>query len=186
MKVRAFIAINIDETVRENISSTISALTIGGVKWVSAKNLHLTLKFMGNISEDEVGKITEILSRIVPEHGCFEIGLKGIGAFPNERRPKVIWAGITDPGAVLNKLQDRIEDTLTDAGFGREERKFSPHMTIGRVRTPDGLTGFSLKIQHLKDKNFGNMVVNTVHLMKSELLPAGPVYSALKSYKLKT
>ncbi|MBF0520153.1 MAG: RNA 2',3'-cyclic phosphodiesterase [Nitrospirae bacterium] len=181
--VRAFIAVNIDEALREKIAALVSGLTLLGVKWVRAENLHLTLKFLADISESEAAKVVDTLNNALYEIKSFDITLKGIGAFPNERRPKVIWVGITN-AENLSKLQGRIDDCLSEVGFKREERDFSPHLTIGRVKTPDGSSDFSLKTQKIKDAVFGDMKVDTVYLMKSDLFPAGPTYSELKSFKL--
>ncbi|MBF0465063.1 MAG: RNA 2',3'-cyclic phosphodiesterase [Nitrospirae bacterium] len=181
--VRAFIAVNIDEALREKIVAFVSGLTLSAVKWVRAENLHLTLKFLADISESETAKVVDTLNNTLPESKAFDITLNGIGAFPNERRPKVIWVGITNADGLV-KLQGTIEDSLSEAGFKREERDFSPHLTIGRVKTTDGLSDFSRQTQKLKDAVFGDMTVDTVYLMKSELFPAGPKYSELKSFKL--
>ncbi|QWR77676.1 RNA 2',3'-cyclic phosphodiesterase [Candidatus Magnetomonas plexicatena] len=179
-EVRAFLAVNIDEALKGKIAASISGLNLTGVKWVRAKNLHLTLKFLDSISENEIDKVVDTLNEILPKSSAFDIGFKGIGAFPNERKPKVIWIGVTNTEGLV-RLQGMIEDSLSVVGFKREERAFSPHLTIGRVTV--GLSDFA-KQPH-RDTFYGDMTVDTVYLMKSELFPAGAEYSELKSFKLK-
>lgn len=187
--LRAFIAVEIPPEIHNAIeyhtSSLRGTLTTSIVRWVPTKNIHLTLKFLGDISPTNVDILAQMLSVEASQHSPFEIKLGGLGAFPNLKRPRVIWIGIQAPQA-LGSLQRGIEAASATVGYPPENRPFSPHLTIGRVKKNIDSTGIQ-KIRNTITKTkigpLGISQVNAVHLFKSELKPTGAVYSRLHAAK---
>jgi len=184
--MRCFIAIILDDLVRRAIDSAMVGLRSGkwDVKWVRAENLHITLKFLGEITADLAEKVTEVLSGITKNFASFDLGFRSIGMFPHEKSPRVVWIGIDHPEE-CTRLQLIIEENLLTVGFNKDNRPFSPHLTIGRVRSmrsKDSLVGAMVAI---KERDFGNISVDSIYLMKSELKPAGAQYSVITEFPLK-
>jgi 2'-5' RNA ligase len=184
--MRSFIAINLDDSLRNEIDKATTSLRSGNwdVKWVAAANLHITLKFLGEISENTVAGLKERLLPIASHHESFAFRLKGVGIFPDKRRPRVIWIDILEPDRLV-KLQEEVEHNLLTIGFKREDRPFSPHLTIGRVRSSVDKESLLGAVETLKDKDFGNIGVNKVSLMKSDLKPGGAQYTPIAEFDLK-
>lgn len=185
MEIRCFIAINLSDSLKNEIDNSINWLRKGDsdVKWVSSENLHLTLKFLGETSEDLIKSLQEKLSMISAHHVPFEVNLKGIGIFPDKRRPRVIWINILDSDKLI-KLQEALDITTVSLGYNKEIRSFSPHLTIGRVRSQKGKDMLLEAIETLKDKDFGNINVNKFSLMRSVLKPTGAQYTTLSEFHL--
>jgi 2'-5' RNA ligase len=133
--MRIFIAVNITEAERERLAAASRPLREAGypIRWVTAENVHLTLKFLGEVSEDRVAEVCVGVDGAADGVDAFEMRVGGFGAFPNPRRPNVIWSGI-EPSPTLGELQERVEAELSSIGFPREDRKFRPHLTIGRAK----------------------------------------------------
>lgn len=183
--MRCFIAINIADSLKKEIGSAIGSLTSGSwdVKWVSPENLHITLAFLGDISDDAVQKVNARLSAVSKLHAPFEVGLHGTGVFPDRRRPRVVWIDLANPEK-LKVLQNDIEQaTLLIAPSG-ESRSFSPHLTIGRIRSLRDREAFIRNIETLRDRDFGNIGVEKISFMKSDLKPAGAQYSVVAEFPL--
>jgi 2'-5' RNA ligase len=184
--MRSFIAINLDDSLRNEVDRATAGLKSGNwdVKWVSPANLHITLKFLGEIPEDDLQGIREILLSIVPHHESFAFKLKGVGIFPDKRRPRIVWIDLLESEKLI-KLQEKVDNTLVTIGFKREDRPFSPHLTIGRIRSSAGKESLLRAVETLKDKDFGNIGVNKVSLMKSDLKPGGAQYMTIAEFSLK-
>ncbi|HWR57871.1 MAG TPA: RNA 2',3'-cyclic phosphodiesterase [Thermodesulfovibrionales bacterium] len=184
--MRCFISINLPETLRKDIHGAIEVMKKGNadVKWVPADNLHITLKFLGNTDEDIARQLEGRLSALAGSHHSFRINLRGIGVFPDSKRPRVVWIGLLDTEA-LRKLQRDVEQTAGTAGFADEDRPFSPHLTIGRIRSSAGKSYLIKSVEALKERDFGNIEVNTFSLMKSDLKPTGAQYTTLAEFHLK-
>src|SRR3989338_2661620 len=135
--IRAFIAVEIDPETRQKISELISKLkkSNSDVKWITEDQMHLTLKFLGNIDNSKVQDISNALSSISNNFKSFAITLSGIGAFPNLNHPRVIWLGIDKGMDALKNLSERIENEMEKLGFEKENRGFTPHLTLGRLRS---------------------------------------------------
>lgn len=188
--LRAFIAVEIPATVQEEIHAAIAGLqkTLGPdlVRWVSARNLHLTLKFLGDISPASVEILQQTLKTEAGQHPPFELRLEGLGAFPNPRRPRVIWIGFAAPPA-LESLQRGIEAASARLGYEAEERPFSPHLTLGRVKpdlSPAGLQRVRTALEQTQIAGTWTVRIDSVHLFKSDLQPGGSVYTRLFSANL--
>jgi 2'-5' RNA ligase len=183
--LRAFIAVELPPEIHQAIENKAApmraALNASLVRWVPTANIHLTLKFLGDISPANVDLLTQILSAEIGQHATFEMDFGGLGAFPNSRRPRVIWIGIQAP-AGLEALQHGIEAAAAKLGYPVEKRPFSPHLTIGRVKQKINASGMKKIRTALKDiqvGSLGSMQVTAVHLYKSDLKPTGAVYTRL-------
>jgi 2'-5' RNA ligase len=188
--IRAFIAIEVPgdipeilEQVSENLQKDMQALPI---RWATVNNAHLTLKFLGDVSETNVQVISKILEKEAALHKPFDVSVGGLGVYPNFRRPRVIWVGV-EAGDELLSLQRRIEGEVARIGYAPENRPFSPHITLGRVSRNAShrdlrAIGEVLKKQKLGFVGAGR--VRTVHLFRSDLRPTGAVYSILHSAPL--
>ncbi|PIP67720.1 MAG: RNA 2',3'-cyclic phosphodiesterase [Candidatus Omnitrophica bacterium CG22_combo_CG10-13_8_21_14_all_43_16] len=179
--IRAFIAVEIDNQTRQKISDLVSCLKKTGsdAKWITEDQMHLTLKFLGNIGWDKVQKISETLSVISDSFKSFKIGFSAIGAFPNLDHPRVIWLGIDKGQESLKILNGKIEAGLEKAGFAKEDREFSPHLTLARIRSPKNISNL---VKLIGEKNLtpaGELLIDKLTLFQSALTPKGAVYTAL-------
>ncbi|MCX5894629.1 MAG: RNA 2',3'-cyclic phosphodiesterase [Proteobacteria bacterium] len=185
-KIRTFIALELPEDLRNTLSLLQQRLRdqIDCVRWVKPEHIHLTLQFLGSIDEDQVGPISRILENVSHGIAPFTMHVAGIGAFPNTRNPKVIWAGMQTVEDDLNRFQMSIEDSLATIGFPGEKRPYAPHLTLGRVKESRGKKMLGEVIEQFKHEDGGSFTADTVVFFKSDLLPTGPVYSALKTIRL--
>jgi 2'-5' RNA ligase len=190
--LRAFIAVEIPPEIHKAIESKTAplraALDTSLVRWVPTDNIHLTLKFLGDVSPTNVEMLSQMLSVEVSQHPTFALKFGGLGTFPNPRRPRVIWIGIQAP-AGHEALQRGIETATATLGYPSEERPFSPHLTIGRVKQNAGSAGVQkirTALEQTKVGALGAAQVSAVHLFKSDLKPSGAVYTRLFSAPLKT
>jgi 2'-5' RNA ligase len=189
--LRAFIAIEIpvpiQNAIQQQTANLYQALDSSLVRWVPAHNIHLTLKFLGDVSPANIEMLTQTLIQEADQQPEFDIRISGIGSFPTSRRPRVIWIGLHAP-AVLNALQRSIESSAARLGYAPEERPFSPHLTIGRVRQnlpAAGLQKIRNALERTKVGDLGSARVASVHLFKSDLQPGGSVYTKLFSAPLR-
>jgi len=180
--VRLFVALEVPAHVRENLSKLVKSLraTDARPRWVRTENLHLTLKFIGEIPEAKLGAIREALAEIKSDSAA-ELRFRGLGFFPNEKRPRVFWAGI-EATPNLKVLAAEIESRLEKAGVAREKREFSPHLTLARFE-PAGLPEkLRFAIAAHATEEFGSLRTHQFHLIQSKLKPAGAEYTALQSF----
>jgi len=189
--LRAFIAVEIPPEVHQAIEVKTAliraALNKSLVRWVPTGNIHLTLKFLGDISPANIEMLSQMLNVEVGQHRSFEMAFEGLGAFPNPKRPRVIWIGIQAP-AGLEALQHGIEAATATLGYPPEKRPFSPHLTIGRVKQKVGSAGMQkirFALEETRVGSLGSAQVTSVHLFKSDLKPTGAVYTRLFSALLK-
>ena len=145
-------------------------------------NLHLTLKFFGDIDTDGLNLLEDAIANVVSDFDSFKIKIKGCGAFPNNNHIKVIWVGI-DEDAVIKDLHDKLDDEFVRLGFDRD-KKFSTHLTIGRMKSAKNKNQVKSVIEEFSDVEIGEMDVTHISLKKSTLTPAGPIYEDLKIFKL--
>ncbi len=188
--MRTFIAIELPAEIKDYLSQLQGELKACGadVKWVEPKNIHLTLKFLGEIDDDKLGKITKIIQDATSEKSKFQVRISSLGAFPKIEFPRVIWVGVDSGDKETKQIAKELEEKIARIGIPKEERAFSCHITIGRLKTP--LNREKL-VQALKDKTeLGGknleFEVNKITLFKSTLTPKGPIYEALKETSLKT
>ncbi len=190
--LRAFIALEIPLEIREAVYEAMAPLQKGigsAVHWVPMENLHLTLKFLGDVSPSSLEMLSQMLRAEADLFPCFDLCLQGLGSFPNLKRPRVIYIGIQAPAA-LEGLQRGIELASHKLGYESEERGFSPHLTIGRVKHASRVTATEQQIirralEETRIDLLGTARVDSVHLYKSDLKPKGSVYTRLYSAPLK-
>lgn len=186
--IRAFIAIELPveiqqrlDVVSRQVRGRLGELPGSVVRWVSAENIHLTLKFLGDVSVANLDLLKKMLLAEAKEHAPFEFSVGGLGAFPNLHRPRVVWVGIQAPPELV-ALQCGIESKMDKLGYPREEHPFSPHLTLGRVTRNTNNTeahqiGDALGVT--KVGFLGVVRAGDVRLFKSELRPGGSVYTCL-------
>lgn len=190
-KVRLFISIELSEEIRKEIAKFVRKLkrSYWPVRWVASQNIHITLAFLGWSEQDSVLHVSSHVSQAVQGINSFEIKIRGIGCFPDERRPRVIWVGLVGDLEALGKLQKRVGEELEKAGFKIEERKFIPHLTLGRVQKGTGapaLRNLGRQIGKMSVGEFKNIIgVEKVSVIQSVLRRSGPIYKELASVKLK-
>ena len=188
--LRAFIAVEIPLALREAVCNATAPLQkdIGSaVRWVPMENMHLTLKFLGDVSPANVEMLSQMLRAEADLFECFDLRLSGLGSFPNLKRPRVLYVGIQAP-ATLEALQRTINAASRRLGYESEERGFSPHLTIGRVRqtiTPTEQQTVRRALESARIDSLGTARVDSVHLYKSDLKPTGSVYTRLYSAPFK-
>ena len=183
--VRAFVAIPIPPDMAENIAAVQQKLrtNLQGIRWVRTENLHLTLKFLGPIPENKIAPVTESLHQTLSVISIFWIEGRGIGVFPDIKRPRVLWAGLV--ATELRVLAEKVESALEGLGFPREKRSFSPHLTLGRWRSFDGSSELlQRELQRWENYDFGKCLADSVVLFQSVLKPDGAVYSPLSTIPL--
>ena len=188
--LRAFLAVEIPHELRQAVCLATSDLrkeTESLIRWVAVENMHLTLKFLGDVSPTNVDFLTQMLSAQTEHFDCFDIHISGLGSFPNMKRPRVIYVGIQAP-AVLEALQHGLESASRRLGYESEERAFAPHLTIGRVKqniTATEQQKIRRALEATTIDSLGTARVDSVHLYKSDLKPSGSVYTRLFSAPLK-
>ena len=142
------------------------------------------MKFFGNIEEGACDEIVDAVGKAASEVKPFSLAVKGLGAFPNTRNPRVIWVGVEDSGGALRPLQGAIEERLGEIGYPREEREFKAHLTLGRARSGRGRAELLHPIEDLYHVVLGEFRVERLVLFKSDLKPTGPIYTELRAVKL--
>lgn len=185
MDLRLFIAIDLPEHVKKEIGELLDILKKydADIKWLLPENIHLTLKFLGSTPESLVARIREALLPLVSSYEPFYITILSTGVFPSKKYPRIIWIGIVDSD-ILKELRDRIEIAMSLLGFQREDKKFHPHLTLGRVRAQRGMISLMEELDLFHDKQFGSFRVDQVKLMKSELKQKGAEYRCLHTIPL--
>lgn len=192
--MRTFIAIELPKEILDLLAKIQSGLKASGadVKWVEPKNIHLTLKFLGELNDEKLEKAVRGLEDTAGENNPFRMRIASAGAFPRIEYPRVIWLGIDKGDKEAKKISDELEERLQKSGIPREERPFSAHITLGRTRSALGreklISGLKTAAAALAKENSGSLEfpVTKLVLFKSELSPKGPVYDALKEANLKT
>ena len=182
--MRLFVALEISDAIRTAIESLIHELRPldDSWKWVRAENLHVTLKFLGEVAPDRLEEIVRAL-RSVPAAGPVALKFQGVGFFPNERRPRVFWAAM-DAKANLLGLAAGIEASLGAIGVPREEREFTPHLTLARSKQGTISPELHDAIKKYSVRQFGAMDASTFQLIESKIKSTGPEYTTLESFPL--
>jgi len=182
-KIRSFIAFDLqNDSVLNRIATAQNMLfqTNADLKLVEPKNIHITIRFLGPISQDMVEKIYEAMKKVkfVP----FNVQLHGLGVFPTINYPRVVWAGITLGASELKSIFEQLEPKIHDLGFAPDPNGFSPHLTIARVRSGANKQRLVDLVQRQENYDFGVIRADCLRLKRSQLSPKGPIYSTLKEY----
>ena len=183
--IRSFIAVDIPEAVRDMLDGLLGKLrnSQADVKWVKSKSIHITLKFLGDVEEARLPQIKEIMGNVVKNIQPFTISIEGMGAFPNDRRPHVLWVGVQKGSETLIRMAADLDSQLAALGFEREKRSYSPHLTLGRIRSPKKIDAV-IDMMHSMTFHVGDFLNEDILLMKSDLRPEGAVYTVLEKIKL--
>lgn len=185
--MRLFVAINLDPSLKTPLAEIQGKLkaTEAPVSWVKPEQLHLTLKFLGEVAEAALPLLQDALGRCLAEVAAFSLALSGLGTFPPKGTPRVIWVGVSEGGPEVGELNARIEEALHPLGFPREDRPFHPHLTLGRVKGTRHLQPLLERLRSLEVKELGRMRVRFVDLMRSDLHPHGAIYTLVHRVPLK-
>jgi len=184
--IRTFLAIELPRPLLLKIEEVLGDLrsSQADVRWVNPENLHLTIKFFGNIDESKIEPIVQSVDRLVQETPAILLRVKGMGAFPNLRNPRVIWLGFSEGKESLNSFQKKLEREFKKIGFSPEERPFHPHLTLGRMRSSRGKEDLLRRMERYREEEFGEIQAEKVILFKSDLRPSGPIYTPLREIRL--
>lgn len=185
--LRTFIAIELPDEIQKKLGDFSNSLKNpqDKISWVSPKNIHLTLKFLGNVPVGDIDSIQNVISDTAKLYTSFEASIKGTGIFPSERSPRVLWIG-TDKGKEdIKIIYTDMENRLASIGIPKEERGFTAHLTIGRIKYIKDTKEFAQNISKHKEDLFGNFTVDSISLVKSILTPKGSVYETLYKAALK-
>lgn len=180
--IRSFLAVDppreiidaigmIQDRLRKNIQ--------GDIRWVRPQGIHLTLKFFGAISESDVANISLVVENTTSNIAPFTLGIKRVGAFPDVKRPRVLWLGMDGDVDTLIRLQKEVDAELQKYGFEKEDRTFQPHLTLARIKDPRGLIGLAKIMEKRENYEAGSFSAAGLNLFKSELTPKGAVYTKL-------
>jgi 2'-5' RNA ligase len=187
--MRCFIAVDIDEQIKKSLSSLQNELQgkadvkKGDVKWVNPEAIHLTLKFLGEIRDERVVDVCNITKDVASRHKSFELDVGSVGYFGG-RSARVLWVGTGQDCDNLLQLQKDLEQQLDLAGWPREARKFSGHLTLCRVRNSRAGVKLAQMTREYEDFELGTMPVDSVSVYQSQLTPKGPIYTVLGNYRL--
>ncbi|MCK5083321.1 MAG: RNA 2',3'-cyclic phosphodiesterase [Candidatus Omnitrophica bacterium] len=184
--IRTFIAIPLDPQIRQTIAQAQNHLKEldCSIKWVDPENIHLTLKFLGEVKLKKIDAVKQALEDLLKSVKPLPIELTQLGAFPDVKRPRIIWVGLNDDTKAISQLVSALEETLGKIGFKKEGWPFSPHITIGRVRSPKNLHLLSESISNYSLPGYLKQTARNITLYKSILTPAGPVYEPLHKTEL--
>lgn len=188
--LRCFIAISLSDGIHLQLDNIITALRpqipAGALRWTPVHNIHLTLKFLGDVSSTQLDLLKDGIKSVADRLSPFEMVLNGLGAFPNKQKPRVLWVGVEAPKELFT-LQRGIENEMSRLGYPLEEKRFSPHLTLARV-SRNSSSSESLDIARALERNSVDPIqtgsIQAVDLYKSDLQPDGAVYSKLAGFKL--
>jgi 2'-5' RNA ligase len=182
--LRLFIALLFPDTIKAELGRLMADLEPRGrgIKWVEPKNIHLTLKFIGDAPETKVDRINQLIGGVVAGRKKFAGQIRGCGVFPNIKRPSVLWVGLEGADPAI-EIAREIDHALVSLKIPAEKRPLSPHLTLGRVKKPGDLSVLMTYMQGLKF-DAGTVILDRVALVKSTLTPSGPIYENLKVFEL--
>ena len=184
---RTFCAIELTQSIRSEIQKHVdqlrTALPESHASWTRIDNIHLTLKFFGNVEESKVAKIAKAGERTVADLSSFDIFINGSGSFPKPSQARVLWIGVDDPTGKLAELNQKFENECGDEGFAKEDRAFRPHLTIARIKKPAGARTLAETHQEIGFESM-KLTVNQLVVFRSELSSTGSKYTALSRHHL--
>jgi 2'-5' RNA ligase len=188
MAIRSFLAFKLPSEIREQIDKISRELQQSSlpVRWVKTDNIHLTIIFLGSVSEDTIDDIKKETGAVVQRFSAITIGLNGIGVFPNWRRPRVFWVGLDGEIESLSNLRNELQAELKVFGFKPEKRPFRPHLTLGRFRSSlKGDEELKWILDRFHDIKSNPHYLNELVLFKSDLKPGGPIYTKMAAWPLR-
>lgn len=182
--IRSFLAIEIEDELKDKIANIQDEFkeTDTNIKYVSTKNMHITLKFFGDVDLDKLDEIKIAIEKVIKNYNSFDLTIKGCGNFPKPNIIKVIWLGLNKSQTLMN-LQKDLDKEFNKLGF-KKEKNFISHITIGRPRNQKNKEEIQNIIKSNKDIEIGTMKVNKIYLKKSTLTPKGPIYENLEVFEI--
>jgi 2'-5' RNA ligase len=185
-QIRTFVACELPREIRFEIGHIQENLKHRRLrlKWVRPENLHLTLKFLGDVPIERIDTIADAIGKAACDAAPMSLSAKGIGVFPGIRRPRVLWVGIGGQFSQLGRLQAAVAGELADVGFPAEKRPYKGHLTIGRIKAAVDSRQLAAALTELSDFETASFRVDEVVLFRSQLKPDGPIYSRLRTVKL--
>jgi RNA 2',3'-cyclic 3'-phosphodiesterase len=181
-RMRTFIAVELDKAVRDRIVRLREMVSLTGpaVKWVEPENLHITLFFLGEVEDTAVPSVCREVNDLVERLSAFELSIERVGCFPNKHRPHIIWLGVGQGSDELCQIHESLEPRLLQLGcYRREERKYRPHVTLGRIRSGRDSEYVGKELTRFQDWQGGRTLVRELLVLRSELTPQGPSYSVM-------
>lgn len=180
--MRLFVALDFPDDVRDRVRDLIAKLRplSKSARWVRPEGMHVTLKFIGHVPDETLDPIRAALAQ-VHSNAPVELDFRGVGFFPNERRPRVIWCGVHG-SANLSELAASVEQSVEPLGIAREKREFTPHLTLARFSAPEGVNKLTRAVQEISPHDFGQARETEFHLYQSTLKPSGAEYKKLASF----
>jgi len=183
--IRSFVAVDLDTPVQQVINDLLGELRRidADVRWVRPEGLHVTLKFLGSVDPARLDRVHATLAVDLHDQPALQVSVRGLGAFPNWRRPRVVWVGLHGEGLVA--LAARVDGALARLGFEREQRAFTPHLTLARVNSPRGWPRLEEACKAHLDDDFGASEIDAVTIYRSTLQRGGAVYAPLWTIALR-
>jgi RNA 2',3'-cyclic 3'-phosphodiesterase len=180
-RIRTFLAVDLSKAIRDRAVALQTRLARAGteVKWVERENLHVTLLFLGEVDNREIVQVCRLAKQCTAGEPSFPMSVESVGCFPNVRRPRIIWIGVGEGAQPLCAVHDALELSLAELGYRREERRYKPHATLGRVKSDLPTDKLSQALLAEATWKGGETVVQEILIMGSELTPQGPVYTVL-------
>ncbi len=184
--MRLFVAIPVPGEISRQVAGAMDAFDSvrDRIKEVDPRQYHLTLNFLGDTAPHKAKKIADILHETLRDAGAFAVSFAGAGAFPGPRRPKVLWVGVEKGAPEMTRLAGAIDNAMAELGYPRENRPFSPHLTLGRFRNQRGGRDVTGELQALKGFTTDCFTCGSIHLVRSRLTPGGPIYTMQESFAL--
>jgi 2'-5' RNA ligase len=185
--IRVFLAVKVPEEFKEKIQEVQKQLKMqnADVGWVGPENFHYNLKFFGYVTEPEIKKIESAVKRVVAGHHPFKLEIEGIGTFPTPTAPRVIWLGTKKGTAEITALANDLDKEFSKEGFESENRPFTAHLTLGRVKSTQNKQKLVEKVKDLKAMKIGEFNIEEITLFQSQLQREGPIYTELMKFRLK-
>jgi len=190
-KLRVFVAIPLPHRLLEELATVQYRLegkvSPRSVRWVDPEGVHLTLKFLGDTPKDEIPTVRDALTVVARNAPASTLTAEGLGCFPNPRRPRVLWVGVTEPTGRLKVLYEAIEEAMTSLGYKPERHSFTPHLTLGRVRRGASRGDKTLISEAVTGTQVGELdtfKADRFELIRSELKPSGAEYTTLETFLL--
>lgn len=179
--IRTFIAVELPQEIQDTLKGLQDVLrgSMPDVRWTKAGNIHLTLKFLGDVQVSRLDAIGEALGDVARQFSPFDMNLTGIGAFPNSRKPRIVWVGIEQGADELVSIATQIEGSMKRLGFPPEKRPFRPHLTIGRIRHLEHPVVMTDSLDRSEVGELGRFTVQKLSFIKSQLDPGGSIYTIL-------
>ncbi|MGP0566502.1 MULTISPECIES: RNA 2',3'-cyclic phosphodiesterase [unclassified Nitrospina] len=186
LAIRTFVAVLVPSTTLNTLSAIQDRFKKLGVHatWTRPGNIHLTLKFLGDTDPHRIPEINTALDGLAAGRAPFQVSLGGLGVFPGWKKPRVVWVGLDDREGHLASLQSGVESAVEPLGWPRESRAFSPHLTLGRIKSPKGCERLKVEMDDLGDLDPSPIQVKSFSLIQSKLTPKGSIYTVLKEISL--